>query len=76
MKKSELKQLIREEISKVLKEDRFYIDKDNPEEKIVITLEKGYTTLYQSHPLSGQKREFVIANEQIPELIAILSKIK
>lgn len=60
-----------------INENKFYIDKDQPDETIVVEVNRGgFVTLYQSHHLSGESRRFVIDTRQLPELIKILSKIK
>lgn len=71
------KSYINESLNENLNENQFFIDKNNPEEKIVVSVKKGgYVVFYQSHPFSNETREFIVDVKQIPELIKILSKIK
>jgi hypothetical protein len=63
-------------IKESLNESKYYIDKDNHEETISIEKKKDFITLYQENPYSGDNRSFVIASEQLPELIKILNKLK
>lgn len=63
-----------------INENKFYIDKNNREEEIVVSVKKdlggSYVTLYQRHPFADEEREFVIDAKQIPELIKILKRVK
>lgn len=75
------KSYIKESLNENLNEKQFFIDKSNPEEKIVVSakedLEGGYLVFTQPHPFSyGETREFTVTSKQIPELIKILNKLK
>lgn len=63
-------------IEEDINENRFYIDKNNPYEKITVQLNKDTVVLYAENPFSNESMRFVINNDQVSELIKILNRVK
>lgn len=68
-------------IEEDINEKEFYINKNNPEDEIIISVKKDlegkYVVLYQKpNRFVDETREFLIDIKQIPELIKILKRVK